>query len=68
LRGGFLKQPRRNNFVGQGFEARIAVEIVKHRIGPNQRDILTGALAVGSFLSSIARSLSSKARYIKAKL
>jgi hypothetical protein len=31
------------------FEARIAAEIIKHRIDLNPTDILTGAFAVRSF-------------------
>src|SRR5262249_43268218 len=37
------------DFLHEGFEARLATEIIKHRIDLNQIDIMTSAFAVRSF-------------------
>src|SRR5437867_130149 len=44
----FFEFPRRDNFLGQRFEARLTAQVVKHWIYPDGIDVIAGAFAIRS--------------------
>src|SRR6266446_1374560 len=47
-RGRSFKFPRRNNLLGERFEARLTAQVLKHRINPDRNDVIGGTLAIRS--------------------